>query len=123
MTPLPHQHPPMRCTGRTRPARHVRSVDVFLEALTGTDPGDVLVIDNGGRLDEACIGDLVVLEAMGAGLGGMDGCGDPRDRAENGGCRMMAFVLDERRQRERADDVDRVLRLRLTLVLPQYRAY
>jgi len=74
--------PGMRCTGRTRPARHVGSVDVFLEALTGTDPGDVLVIDNGGRLDEACIGDLVALEAMGAGLGGMVVWGLHRDTDE-----------------------------------------
>jgi 4-hydroxy-4-methyl-2-oxoglutarate aldolase len=50
--------PGMRCTGRTRPARHIgSSVDIFLEALTATDPGDVLVIDNGGPLDEACIWD------------------------------------------------------------------
>lgn len=27
-------------------------------------PGDVLVADNGGRLDEACVGDLVALEAQ-----------------------------------------------------------
>ncbi len=74
--------PGMRCTGRTRPARHVGSVDVFLEALTGTDPGDVLVIDNGGRLDEACIGDLVALEAMNAGLGGMVVWGLHRDTDE-----------------------------------------
>jgi 4-hydroxy-4-methyl-2-oxoglutarate aldolase len=26
-------------------------------------PGDVLVIDNGGREDEGCIGDLAALEA------------------------------------------------------------
>jgi len=74
--------PGMRCAGRTRPARHVGSVDVFLEALTGTDPGDVLVIDNGGRLDEACIGDLVALEALGAGLGGMVVWGLHRDADE-----------------------------------------
>src|SRR5690242_17120903 len=55
--------PGMRCAGRVRPARHVGSVDVFLEALTGSGRGDVLVIDNAGRLDEACIGDLVALEA------------------------------------------------------------
>ena len=45
------------------PARHYGSVDVFLEALSSAGPGDVLVIDNGGRTDEACIGDLVALEA------------------------------------------------------------
>ena len=74
--------PGMRCSGRTRPARHVGSVDVFLEALTGCDHGDVLVIDNGGRLDEACIGDLVALEAMGAGLGGIVVFGLHRDTDE-----------------------------------------
>ncbi len=74
--------PNMRCAGRSRPARHVGSVDVFLEALAGTNPGDVLVIDNGGRLDEACIGDLVALEVMKAGLGGMVVWGLHRDTDE-----------------------------------------
>jgi 4-hydroxy-4-methyl-2-oxoglutarate aldolase len=74
--------PGMRCAGRTRPARHVGSVDVFLEALAGCDPGDVLVIDNQGRLDEACIGDLVALEAMGAGLSGLVVFGLHRDSDE-----------------------------------------
>ena len=36
---------------------------MFLEALTGTAAGDVLVIDNGGRVHEICIGDLVALQA------------------------------------------------------------
>jgi 4-hydroxy-4-methyl-2-oxoglutarate aldolase len=71
--------PGMRCAGRVRPARHVGSVDVFLEALADAAPGDVMVIDNGGRLDEACIGDLVALEAKGAGLGGMVVWGLHRD--------------------------------------------
>ena len=71
--------PRMRCAGRARPARHVGSVDVFLEALTDAEPGDVMVIDNGGRLDEACIGDLVALEAKGAELGGMIVWGLHRD--------------------------------------------
>jgi regulator of RNase E activity RraA len=31
----------------------------------------VLVVDNGGRLDEACVGDLVVLEAQAARLEGI----------------------------------------------------
>ena len=34
-------------------------------------PGDVLVIDDGGRVDEACIGDLAVLEARTAGVAGI----------------------------------------------------
>ena len=74
--------PGMRCAGRVRPARHAGSVDVFLEALKSTDPGDVLVIDNAGRLDEACIGDLVALEALRAGLGGMVVWGLHRDTDE-----------------------------------------
>src|SRR5437868_5089177 len=71
--------PRMRCSGRVRPARHVGSVDVCLEALSGIERGDVMAIDNGGRLDEACIGDLVALEAKGAGLGGMIVWGLHRD--------------------------------------------
>src|SRR6185295_17325117 len=47
------------------------SVDVFLEAFSSAGYGDVLVVDNGGRADEACVGDLVVLEAQAAGLGGV----------------------------------------------------
>src|SRR5690606_25046118 len=46
--------PDMECRGRALPVRHVGSIDVFFEALEGIEPGDVIVIDNGGRLDEAC---------------------------------------------------------------------
>jgi hypothetical protein len=41
--------------GRALPARHYGSVDVFLEALGSAAHGDVLVVDNGGRADEACV--------------------------------------------------------------------
>jgi 4-hydroxy-4-methyl-2-oxoglutarate aldolase len=68
--------------GRALPARHYGSVDVFLEALGDARPGDVLVIDNGGRTDEACIGDLVVLEARAAGAGGLVVWGLHRDTPE-----------------------------------------
>jgi len=50
--------------------------------MKSSDPGDVLVIDNAGRLDEACIGDLVALEALRAGLGGMVVWGLHRDTDE-----------------------------------------
>ncbi|MFF2951888.1 RraA family protein [Kitasatospora sp. NPDC057965] len=50
-----------RVAGRVLPVRHYGSVDVFLEAYGAAEPGDVVVIDNGGRLDEACVGDLAVL--------------------------------------------------------------
>ncbi|MEV5767684.1 hypothetical protein AB0L34_24385 [Micromonospora sp. NPDC052213] len=43
---------------------------MFLEAYAGAAPGDVLVIDNGGRTDEACVGDLAVLEGAAAGVAG-----------------------------------------------------
>ncbi|MGN8246467.1 RraA family protein [Cellulomonas soli] len=57
--------------GPARPARHSGSVDVFLEALERSTPGEVLVVDNGGRTDEACVGDLVALEVAQAGLAGI----------------------------------------------------
>jgi 4-hydroxy-4-methyl-2-oxoglutarate aldolase len=74
--------PGQRIAGRALPARHYGSVDVFLEAFSGAAPGDVLVVDNGGREDEACIGDLVVLEAQAAGVGGVMVWGLHRDTAE-----------------------------------------
>jgi 4-hydroxy-4-methyl-2-oxoglutarate aldolase len=72
----------MRLHGRVLPARHFGSVDVFLEALDGAAPGDVLVIDNAGLLDEGCIGDLIVLETKGAGVSGIVVWGSHRDSAE-----------------------------------------
>lgn len=74
--------PGQRIAGRALPARHYGSVDVFLEAFSGAAPGDVLIVDNGGREDEACVGDLVVLEAQAAGVGGVMVWGLHRDTAE-----------------------------------------
>jgi regulator of RNase E activity RraA len=71
-----------RVAGRALPVRHYGSVDVFLEAFGRAGPGDVLVIDNGGRSDEACIGDLVVLEARSAGLAALVVWGLHRDGPE-----------------------------------------
>lgn len=71
-----------RAAGRVAPAHHLGSVDVFLEAIGRAAPGDVLVIDNEGRRDEACIGDLTVLEAHTAGLAGMLVWGCHRDSEE-----------------------------------------
>ncbi|MCA1562947.1 MAG: RraA family protein [Acidobacteria bacterium] len=59
-----------RVCGCVLPARHAGSVDVFLEAIHTASPGDVLVVDNGGRTDEGCIGDLVAIEAQVHGLAG-----------------------------------------------------
>ena len=74
--------PDMRVAGRVLPARHRGSVDIFLEAIKHAKPGDVLVIDNEDRKDEACIGDLTVLEARAHGLSGLVVRGYHRDTSE-----------------------------------------
>ncbi|MEQ8815640.1 MAG: RraA family protein [Thalassobaculum sp.] len=74
--------PGMRCAGRVRPVRHVGSIDVYFEALEHAVPGEVMVVDNGGRRDEACIGDIVALEVKAAGLAGMVIWGLHRDDGE-----------------------------------------
>jgi regulator of RNase E activity RraA len=74
--------PGSRIAGRVCPARHAGSVDIFLEAMERATPGDILVVDNAGRLDEACVGDLIALEAQTAGLGGLVIWGLHRDTAE-----------------------------------------
>ena len=74
--------PSQRVAGPVCPVRHYGSVDVFLEAMASARPGDVLVIDNAGRLDEGCIGDLTALEAEACGLSGMVVWGAHRDTAE-----------------------------------------
>src|ERR1700735_432531 len=56
-----------RIAGRVLPVRHYGSVDVFLEAFTRAEAGDVLVIDNGGRVGEGCVGALAALEGAAAG--------------------------------------------------------
>jgi regulator of RNase E activity RraA len=71
-----------RVAGRVLPARHAGSVDIFLEALEGATPGDVLVVDDGGRFDASCVGDLVVLEAAAAGLEGVVIWGLHRDTVD-----------------------------------------
>jgi regulator of RNase E activity RraA len=76
-----------------RPARHAGSVDVFLEAFETATAGDVLVVDNAGRLDEACVGDLVALEAQGAGLSGIVIWGLHRDTADIRAIGLPVFSL------------------------------
>ena len=71
--------PGSKAAGPARPARHVGSVDVFLEAIAASVRGDILVIDNGGRTDEGCIGDLVVGEAYMSGVAATICWGTHRD--------------------------------------------
>ena len=71
-----------RLAGRVLPARHSGSVDVFLEAFGTAEAGDVLVVDNGGRVDESCVGDLVALEATTARVSGILIWGLNRDSAD-----------------------------------------
>jgi 4-hydroxy-4-methyl-2-oxoglutarate aldolase len=70
-----------RVAGRACPARHAGSTDVFLEAIDAARPGDLLVVDNTGRRDEGCVGDLVAGEAHAAGLAGLIVWGKHRDSA------------------------------------------
>ena len=82
-----------RLAGRALPAKHAGSVDVFLEAFEEARAGDVLVVDNAGRADEACVGDLVVLEAQAAGLGGVVIWGLHRDTADIKAIGLPVFSL------------------------------
>jgi regulator of RNase E activity RraA len=85
--------PGWRVAGRVLPARHSGSVDIFLEAFELSSPGDVLVVDNGGRLDESCVGDLVTIEAKGAGLSGILIWGLNRDTVDIRATGLPVFSL------------------------------
>jgi 4-hydroxy-4-methyl-2-oxoglutarate aldolase len=74
--------PGSHLAGHALPVKHFGSVDVFLEAMEAAQSGDVLVIDNGGRRDEGCIGDLTALEAQDSGLSGIVVWGAHRDTPE-----------------------------------------
>ena len=71
--------PDSHVSGRVLPVRHYGSVDIFLEAMRFAQKGDVLVIDNNGRMDEGCVGDLTALEAQACKLAGIVVWGCHRD--------------------------------------------
>jgi regulator of RNase E activity RraA len=85
--------PGWRLVGRVLPAQHVGSVDVFLEAFTSAEDGDILVADNAGRIDESCVGDLITLEAREAGLGGIVIWGLNRDSVDIEAIGLPVFSL------------------------------
>ncbi|GAA3649752.1 demethylmenaquinone methyltransferase [Lentzea roselyniae] len=85
--------PGTRTSGRVLPARHAGSVDIFLEAIERSRPGDVLVVDNDGRTDESCVGDLIVLEARAAGLAGVVIWGLHRDTQDIRAIGLPVFSL------------------------------
>ena len=74
--------PDSHISGRALPVRHYGSVDIFLEAFGSAREGDILVIDNNGRSDEGCIGDLTALEAQACKLAGIVVWGCHRDTAD-----------------------------------------
>jgi len=88
MHPLVHG---MRVAGRVLPARHRGSVDVFLEAMKKAHPGDVLIVDNEGRSDESCVGDLTIMEARAWHLAGLVVRGYHRDTKELVGLGFPVF--------------------------------
>lgn len=74
--------PGSHVSGRVLPVRHYGSVDIFLEAMGSAQKGDILVIDNNGRSNEGCIGDLTVLEAEACELAAIIVWGRHRDTHE-----------------------------------------
>jgi 4-hydroxy-4-methyl-2-oxoglutarate aldolase len=105
-----------RIAGRVLPAIDAGSVDVFLEAIEHASPGDVLVIDNSGRTDEGCIGDLVAIEASTQGLGGVVVWGMHRDSRELAAIGLPMFscgVCPNGPLRARERDADALTRARL----------
>ena len=77
--------------GDVQPVRHYGSVDIILEAIHQAENGDVLVIDNGGRLDEACIGDLTAMEANMNGISGIVLWGVHRDSRQLSDIELPVF--------------------------------
>jgi regulator of RNase E activity RraA len=112
-----------RLVGPAVPVQHFGSVDVFLEAIGKAAPGSVLMVDNQGRRDEGCIGDLVVREAKLAKLGGIVIWGTHRDSADLEEIGFPVFSLGNfpvgpRSVRERSRDCLELARFGDFLVSP-----
>jgi regulator of RNase E activity RraA len=88
--------PGWRVFGPARPVIHLGSVDAFLETFEVLADGEVLVVDDGGRTDRACVGDLTALELQGAGGSGMVVWGSHRDTAQLREVGLPVFSLGPR---------------------------
>jgi 4-hydroxy-4-methyl-2-oxoglutarate aldolase len=86
--------PEAMVVGPVRPVRHAGSTDLLLEAIDTASRGDVLVVDNDGRRDDACVGDLIAAEARLAGLSAVVVWGLHRDHDRHGGCKRMVRGSD-----------------------------
>lgn len=69
-------------SGPAAPITYLGSYDVVLEAIGEAEPGSILVIDNGGRSDEACVTVLTALEAHESGIAGIVIWGFHRDTSQ-----------------------------------------
>jgi 4-hydroxy-4-methyl-2-oxoglutarate aldolase len=95
--------------------KHFGSVDVFIETIHSAKSGDILVIDNEGRTDEGCVGDLTVLEALHAKMSGVVLWGVHRDTPEIKKINLPvfsfgAYPLGPVRNVFEIDDEDRIVR-------------
>ncbi|HHH82241.1 MAG TPA: RraA family protein [Chloroflexi bacterium] len=68
-----------KLAARVVPVRHFGSVEIFLRVLNEYESGGALVIDNDGRMEEGCVGDLIAHEVAAAGWAGIAIWGAHRD--------------------------------------------
>ncbi|MEV5376227.1 RraA family protein [Streptomyces nondiastaticus] len=83
----------MRCAGPLRRVEHSEGVVSVFAGIDAAAPGDVLLVDNSGRTDEACVGDLVAIEALQAGIAGIVVWGCHRDSDDLAAIGLPVFSL------------------------------